>query len=129
MSFLAIWWKFAEYFFFEEHLPSKFFCMNFRGTLLTWRVNSILAGVPFLYPLKTSENRFSDVFRGYKKEVLGSNRLRKLGNLVKDQLKILECYFRNVNSLPIPDQYNSRRSELFYKNGALKKACNLKLYS
>ena len=42
---------------------------------LNW-LNSLLPGVPFLYPLKTSENRgFSDVFRRYKKGTPGSNGL------------------------------------------------------
>ena len=33
----------------------------------TKSINPLEANVPFLYPLKTSENqRFSDVFRGYR---------------------------------------------------------------
>ena len=41
-----------------EHLISKPSCFN-----------PLLPGVPFLYPLKTSENlRFSDVFRVYKRK-------------------------------------------------------------
>ena len=37
----------------------------------TKKINLFQANVPFLYPLKTSENRrFSDVFRGYKKGTL-----------------------------------------------------------
>ena len=39
-------------------------------------VNPLLSGVPFLYPLKTSENLwFSDVFSGNKKEIPDSNGL------------------------------------------------------
>ena len=35
------------------------------------KINPFQANVPFLYPLKISENqRFSDVFRGYKKGTL-----------------------------------------------------------
>ena len=35
------------------------------------------SNVLFLFPLKTSENVwFSDVFRGYRNETLGENRLR-----------------------------------------------------
>ena len=34
-------------------------------------INPCSANVPFLYPLKTSENqRFSDVFKGYRKGTL-----------------------------------------------------------
>ena len=39
-------------------------------------LNTLLPSVPFLYPLKTSENpKFSDTFRGYKKGTPGRNRL------------------------------------------------------
>ena len=39
-------------------------------------VNPFLANVPILYPLKTPENqRFSDVFRGYKMGTLARNGL------------------------------------------------------
>ena len=34
-----------------------------------------MPSVPFLYPLKTSENRRFSVFRGHKKGTLGSNGL------------------------------------------------------
>ena len=38
--------------------------------------NPFLSNIPFIYPLKTSENkRFSDVFRGYKKGTLETNGL------------------------------------------------------
>ena len=41
--------------------------------------NPLLPGVPFLHPLKTTENRrFSDIFMGYKKEAPGSNGLEDL---------------------------------------------------
>ena len=37
----------------------------------------LLPNAPFLYPMKTSENlRFSNVFRGYKKGISGSNGLK-----------------------------------------------------
>ena len=40
---------------------------------------TILSGVSFLCPLKTSENLwFSDVFRGYKKGTPGSNGLKNI---------------------------------------------------
>ena len=40
-------------------------------------VNPFSTNVPFLYPLKTSENRrFSDVFRGYRKKPVTRNRLK-----------------------------------------------------
>ena len=40
-------------------------------------LNPLVPRVPFLYPLKTSENhRFSDVFRGYKIGTRGTNGLR-----------------------------------------------------
>ena len=36
-----------------------------------WIINPFHANVPFLYPLKTSENqRFSDVFGGYRNGTL-----------------------------------------------------------
>ena len=39
--------------------------------LIITKINPFQANVPFLYPLKMSENqRFSDVFRGYKKGTL-----------------------------------------------------------
>ena len=41
------------------------------------KLNPFLPNVPFLTPLKTSENqRISDVFRGVKKGTLGRNRFR-----------------------------------------------------
>ena len=47
---------------------------------LTNLINPLLSGVPFLYPLKASENRgFSGIFKGYKKGILGGN---GLGNLL-----------------------------------------------
>ena len=39
-------------------------------------LNTLLPDAPLLYPLKASKNRrFSDVFRGYKKGIPGSNGL------------------------------------------------------
>ena len=52
-----------------------------------------MTAVPFLNPLKTSENlRFSDVFRGYKKGSLGNNGLiyRKCAQWGKETLTICE---------------------------------------
>ena len=50
----------------EEHCNSKSYCFYSR------RTNPFLPNVVFLYTLKTSENqRFSHVFRGYKKRTLG----------------------------------------------------------
>ena len=41
-------------------------------------VNSFQVNVPFLYPLKTSENqKFSDVSRGYRNGTLSCNELIK----------------------------------------------------
>ena len=49
----------------EPHLPVIKYCMN-----------SFHAIGLFLFPLKTSENqRFSDVFRGYRKQRVAENRL------------------------------------------------------
>ena len=40
------------------------------------KINPFLANAPILYPLKTPENeRFSDVFRGYKLGTLAANGL------------------------------------------------------
>ena len=40
------------------------------------KINPFLANAPILYPLKTPENqRFSDVFRGYKLGTLATNGL------------------------------------------------------
>ena len=40
------------------------------------KINPLQANVPFLYPLKTSENqKFSDIFRGYRKGTLAWNGL------------------------------------------------------
>ena len=51
-------------------------------------VNSFHVNVPFLYPLKTSENqRFSDVFREYRNEAFARN---ALSNKV---LGYCECWF------------------------------------
>ena len=36
-------------------------------------INSFHATGLFIYPLKTSENQFSDVFRGYRKESAAGN--------------------------------------------------------
>ena len=42
-----------------------------KYTLTDNSFNSFQANVPFLYPMKTSEKqRFSDVFRGYRKVIL-----------------------------------------------------------
>ena len=47
-------------------------------------LNPLLPGVPFLYTLKTSENlRFSDIFRGYKKEAPGSIKINSLKKPLK----------------------------------------------
>ena len=44
-----------------------------RIQMSVFSFNPLPGGVPFLYPLKTLENRrFSDVFRGYKKGIPGS---------------------------------------------------------
>ena len=41
-----------------------------------WNLNSFSTNIPFLHPLKTSENlRFSDVFRGYRSGTLVESRL------------------------------------------------------
>ena len=46
--------------------------------LIITKINPLQANVPILYPLKMSENqRFSDVFRGYKKGTLAWNGLKK----------------------------------------------------
>ena len=45
------------------------------------RLNPLLPGIPFLYPLKTLENLWFSVFRGYKKETLGSNGLKALKDI------------------------------------------------
>ena len=52
-----------------------------------------MTAVPFLNPLKTSENlRFSDVFRGYEKWTLGNNGLiyRRCAQWGKETLTICE---------------------------------------
>ena len=47
-----------------------------NGDIGTKRFNSFHVNVPFLYPLKTPENRrFSDIFRGYRNETLAWKRL------------------------------------------------------
>ena len=39
-------------------------------------INPFLVNIPFLNPLKTSENRnFSDVFKGFRNEILTGNGL------------------------------------------------------
>ena len=44
--------------------------------MVTLRLNPFLANVPILYPLKTPENqRFSDIFTGYKLGTLARNEL------------------------------------------------------
>ena len=44
--------------------------------MVTLRLNPFLANVPILYPLKTPENqRFSDIFTGYKMGTLARNEL------------------------------------------------------
>ena len=56
-------------------LPGYRFLINYL-VLTIIRVNSSLPNVPFLHPLKTSENLwFSDVFRGYRNRALGKNGL------------------------------------------------------
>ena len=48
-------------------------------------VNPLLPGIPFLYPLKTSEShRFAYVFKVHKKETPGS------GGLIKGKLVYFE---------------------------------------
>ena len=45
-------------------------------------IDGFKPNVPFLYPLKTSENqKFSDVFRGYKNKTLDSNGLNYFNHL------------------------------------------------
>ena len=45
-----------------------------NGKIGTKWVNALLPVVTFLYCLKTSENfKFTDVYRGYKKETPGTN--------------------------------------------------------
>ena len=63
---------FAVYFGQDQSLAISL--VSFNSTL-----NLLLAGVFFLYPLKTSENcRISDVFRGYKRGAPSNNGLKSI---------------------------------------------------
>ena len=56
---------------------------------ITIRVNPFHDTGVFLYPMKTSENqRFSDVFRGYRKRLVAWNRL-----MYFQKHQMLLCYF------------------------------------
>ena len=41
-----------------------------RNKLNTLEINPFSINVPLLYPLKTENRRFSDVFRGYRNETV-----------------------------------------------------------
>ena len=57
---------------------------------------------PFYTPLKTSENqRFSDVFRGYKKGTLGRNGLMNLVNLFHNSIPCSEKDRVNIHTFGI----------------------------
>ena len=59
------------------------------------KFNLLRPGVPFLYPLKVSENLgFSDVFRGYKQGTLGSNVLSE--QLEESNIKLLIEPFHSI---------------------------------
>ena len=64
---------------FTINLYGKFYFVNIRNTKKqkTVLINPFHATGLFLFPLKTSGNqRFSDVFRGYKKRSVALNGLR-----------------------------------------------------
>ena len=76
-------------------LPFKFAAKFTEITSETFKlVNPFSTNVPFLYPLKISENlRFSDVFRGYRSVTLVENglinHLIQIFNIVKVLLQTL----------------------------------------
>ena len=48
-----------------------------KMVILIYIVNPFSTNVPFLYPLKIENRKFSDVFRGYRSGTLVENGLRK----------------------------------------------------
>ena len=64
--------------------------------VLDFVLNTLLPGVPFLYPLKTSENcRFSDVFKEYKKVTSSSNALRNI-DMIMTNLKTFKISLKKT---------------------------------
>ena len=66
---------------------ADFYFSNFQScTKNQFSINPFIATMIFLYPLKTSENqRFSDVFRGYRKRQVAWN------ELISSSVNIKKC--------------------------------------
>ena len=67
-----------------ESLDSSSMCIQAKRVM--WIINPFSTNVPLLYPLETSENqRFSDIFRGYRSGTLVENDLKDEEDVNKKQ--------------------------------------------
>ena len=107
----------------------KWFRMIFLRLYNVEIINLFHATIFSLYPLKTSENqRFSDVFRRYRKRPVAWNRLIEIHTVwfqTINPTSIFSCYFNNLDFLPslvssdanctlpnpYPENYNNQTEE------------------
>ena len=107
----------------------KWFRMIFLRLYNVEIINLFHATIFSLYPLKTSENqRFSDVFRRYRKRPVAWNRLIEIHTVwfqTINTTSIFSCYFNNLDFLPslvsndanctlpnpYPENYNNQTEE------------------
>ena len=86
-----------------------------QNNVFTVNFNLFQVNVPFLYPLKTSENqRFSDAFRGYKKGALTWNRLIRFSFLsyLQNQFFFNSAFFCTVMMFIWSIKWNSHKESL-----------------